>query len=312
MTTNTNQIEGNKQPHKIIIKGGANELVLNSAFFNAATTPIELHMEGGKNKISFDAPAPTAQNDTLANNTAANDTTANTPEKTIAKKQDAPLVAAAAAAVPMTIAKDEQKIEAKKTPVAPITPTSSSHAASTPASSSSSRTGTSNNKWIKPAAIGAGALILASLFMKKCNDSNSTPINTDRDHHGVVVPAFSNDDLTIRFDHNSSTLSDSAKVTLDKIGRAMEHVTFHGQNIDTLKISGFASTPGTEDYNCDLSEERIAAAKTYLQGHYAVSLDSLTFVEEAAFGEYLPVYNADSTENEPASRRAILEIGQPG
>jgi outer membrane protein OmpA-like peptidoglycan-associated protein len=69
---------------------------------------------------------------------------------------------------------------------------------------------------------------------------------------------------SVRFENNESELSDAAKAALDSFfSDPMILVENSGRGID-IDLQGFASAPGTTEYNRSLVERRIAAVESYI------------------------------------------------
>jgi outer membrane protein OmpA-like peptidoglycan-associated protein len=109
--------------------------------------------------------------------------------------------------------------------------------------------------------------------------------------------------LQIPFDLDGSTLSGAAQKQLDELGRALA-AGVAGDAV--LRMVGYASPEGDEDYNHDLSRLRVDAVAAYLVERWDVAAQR---IESTAAGEAEPVRNRDGSVNYERSRRVELSRG---
>jgi peptidoglycan-associated lipoprotein len=107
---------------------------------------------------------------------------------------------------------------------------------------------------------------------------------------------------TIRFRHDQSSLSDSAKVVLDR-----KVPIFRDNPAMRIVISGFASQPGTHEYNLALGLRRAEAARTYL---ISQGVDPIR-IEIATEGEGLKRYESRQAASAARHDQFRLLIADP-
>ncbi|MBW3128263.1 MULTISPECIES: OmpA family protein [Hymenobacter] len=103
----------------------------------------------------------------------------------------------------------------------------------------------------------------------------------------------------IRFETNSTVIQRSSYTTLDKMVQVLnDHPEY------SLRISGYADSRGTDEYNQGLSERRAESAKTYFTGK---GIDTNRIPTEG-FGESKPVVPNTSRANMAKNRRAEFKF----
>jgi peptidoglycan-associated lipoprotein len=95
---------------------------------------------------------------------------------------------------------------------------------------------------------------LSALLVAACNSSPKPAVASS-------ASALTAMTALIHFENDQANLSDSAKAILDQ-----KVVIFRANPDMRIEILGYASEPGTEDYNFALGGRRAAAAKDYLVG----------------------------------------------
>lgn len=103
----------------------------------------------------------------------------------------------------------------------------------------------------------------------------------------------------IQFGHDKSTLSDSAKSILDT-----KVTVFRGNPAVRIVITGFASSPGTSDYNMALGLRRAEATKAYLVSR---GVDPIR-IEVATRGEGQLVVDGPGERAAAANRRGEFRL----
>ena len=104
---------------------------------------------------------------------------------------------------------------------------------------------------------------------------------------------------SVNFDFNKATLTSTAKANLDKL------VPVFKDYPDTnIQIFGYTDSKGSEDYNLNLSEQRAAAVKNYLD---ARGLASSRF-KTIGMGEADPIASNDSDAGRSKNRRVEFAI----
>jgi len=106
----------------------------------------------------------------------------------------------------------------------------------------------------------------------------------------VRIPA------TFTFDAGSSAVKPTTDATLLEIARTVK--TMNQTFVDVL---AHTDTTGTAQGNLALSEKRAAAVATYLAGHGVAKAR----IASHGFGESVPLYNPDVTEEQRAANRRI-------
>lgn len=113
----------------------------------------------------------------------------------------------------------------------------------------------------------------------------------------VVVLAFED----IHFDFDKATLKPEAQAILKRNARILRD---HPNSI--VRIAGYTSASGTEDYNQDLSERRAAAVQEYLINEGIISQDRLTTI---GYGEADPaMYEAAPKEIYSKAAKANMRV----
>lgn len=100
------------------------------------------------------------------------------------------------------------------------------------------------------------------------------------------------------FDSGQAVIKPSGKATLDELIAKLQ-----GNNSVVIPI-GYASSPGSEDYNMKLSERRAEAVKDYLVSQGVD--DSRIYI--ANKGEQNPVADNDTSEGRAQNRRVEIEV----
>lgn len=72
----------------------------------------------------------------------------------------------------------------------------------------------------------------------------------------------------------------------------------------TVRLAGFADRRGDEDYNLELSKQRVEAVKQFLVRHGVAR----SRIETAAYGETKPVAEEPTPENHFFDRRVVLQV----
>jgi outer membrane protein OmpA-like peptidoglycan-associated protein len=106
----------------------------------------------------------------------------------------------------------------------------------------------------------------------------------------VRVPA------TFTFDAGSAAVKPQTDATLLEIARTVK--TMNQTYVDVL---AHTDTTGTPQGNLALSEKRAAAVATYLAGHGVAKAR----IASHGFGEAIPLYNPDETDEQKAANRRI-------
>jgi outer membrane protein OmpA-like peptidoglycan-associated protein len=99
--------------------------------------------------------------------------------------------------------------------------------------------------------------------------------------------------MMITFSSNSSTLTDSAQATLDRVARALQSERLSAHR---FRVEGHADPLGSADANMKLSEERAAAVVEYLTQKDGIAPERLSSVGKGSF-EPLNVRNPAAREN---------------
>ena len=98
------------------------------------------------------------------------------------------------------------------------------------------------------------------------------------------------------FDPGSASVKPQTDATLLEIARTVK--TMNQTYVDVL---AHTDTTGTPQGNLALSSKRAAAVATYLAGHGV----SKARIASHGFGESVPLYNPDETEDQKAANRRI-------
>lgn len=98
------------------------------------------------------------------------------------------------------------------------------------------------------------------------------------------------------FDPNSATVKATTDATLLEIAR-----TVKTRNRTYVDVLAHTDTTGSAQANLALSQKRAAAVATYLAGHGV----SKARIASHGFGEAVPLYNPDETEEQKAANRRI-------
>ena len=98
------------------------------------------------------------------------------------------------------------------------------------------------------------------------------------------------------FDPNSATVKATTDATLLEIAR-----TVKTRNRTFVDVLAHTDTTGSAPANLALSQKRAAAVATYLAGHGV----SKARIASHGFGEAVPLYNPDMTEEQKAANRRI-------
>ena len=104
---------------------------------------------------------------------------------------------------------------------------------------------------------------------------------------------------SVNFDFNKATLTAKAKTNLDKL------VPVFKEYPDTdIKIFGYTDSKGTDEYNLNLSKQRAAAVRAYLDTQ---GLNGSRFVNEG-MGEADPIASNETEEGRALNRRVEFAI----
>ncbi len=76
--------------------------------------------------------------------------------------------------------------------------------------------------------------------------------------------------LSVEFSHASNMLSEDAKRSLDRIAKDIKALT---KDSKVVRIEGFATPTGKEDYNLVLSMQRAMAVQDYLMERFGLDID---------------------------------------
>jgi outer membrane protein OmpA-like peptidoglycan-associated protein len=106
----------------------------------------------------------------------------------------------------------------------------------------------------------------------------------------VRIPAI------FTFDTGSATVKPTTDATLLEIAR-----TVKTRNRTFVDVLAHTDTSGAPQGNLALSQKRAAAVATYLAGHGVAKAR----IASHGFGEAIPLYNPDVTEDEKAANRRI-------
>lgn len=148
------------------------------------------------------------------------------------------------------------------------------------------------------AAVGGttGAIIGNKMDKQAEEIKNTVPdAKVERVGEGIIVEFSSN----ILFGFDQSTLSDDAKVNLDKLVTVLNHYP------DTdIELQGHTDSKGSESYNQALSERRASEVFYYLS-QKGIAGTRMTI---KGFGETVPKYNNDTEEGRAQNRRVEFLI----
>jgi len=148
------------------------------------------------------------------------------------------------------------------------------------------------------AAVGGttGAIIGNKMDKQAEEIKNTVPdAKVERVGEGIVVEFSSN----ILFGFDQSSLSNDAKVNLDKLVTVLNHYP------DTdIEIQGHTDSRGSESYNQTLSEKRASEVNSYLLQKGIAG----TRMKIKGFGETLPKYDNDTEEGRAQNRRVEFLI----
>jgi outer membrane protein OmpA-like peptidoglycan-associated protein len=109
-------------------------------------------------------------------------------------------------------------------------------------------------------------------------------------------------DLHIRFDFDSSDLTDLARRDLDEVGRALREPTLRGEHFE---LAGHTDDIGDDDYNRDLSLRRARSARQYLIDRFEIEPERLG---ATGYGESQPLIPGTSEDARKLNRRVGLEL----
>ncbi|MEL7059738.1 MAG: OmpA family protein [Acidobacteriota bacterium] len=110
-------------------------------------------------------------------------------------------------------------------------------------------------------------------------------------------------DADVRFDVNSSGLSEGARTALDAFAndlKARQAAVF-------LEIQGHTDSTGPERYNLELGEERASATRQYLNREHSIPLHRMSII---SYGETAPVADNASRDGRRQNRRVVLVVLQ--
>jgi outer membrane protein OmpA-like peptidoglycan-associated protein len=145
---------------------------------------------------------------------------------------------------------------------------------------------------IKPLGYGEVPLYMADLDSELRRQTAGIGLDVLQVGGGIVVriPAI------FTFDPNSATVKATTDATLLEIAR-----TVKTRNRTYVDVLAHTDTTGSPQANLALSQKRAAAVATYLAGHGV----SKARIASHGFGEAVPLYNPDETEDQKAANRRI-------
>jgi outer membrane protein OmpA-like peptidoglycan-associated protein len=145
---------------------------------------------------------------------------------------------------------------------------------------------------IRPLAAYAAPAYMANLGAELRRQTAGIGLDVLNVGNSVVVriPA------TFTFDPGSATVKPQTDATLLEIAR-----TVKTKNQTFVDVLAHTDTTGSAQANLALSEKRAAAVATYLAGHGV----SRARIASHGFGESVPLYNPDETEDQKAANRRI-------
>jgi outer membrane protein OmpA-like peptidoglycan-associated protein len=148
------------------------------------------------------------------------------------------------------------------------------------------------------AAVGGatGAVIGHQMDKQAEEIKNTVPdAKVERVGEGIVVEFSSN----VLFAFDKSTLSDDAKINLDKLVKVLNNYA------DTnIEIQGHTDSKGSEAYNQALSERRASEVSGYLTREGITASRTTT----KGFGEAVPKYENETAEGRAQNRRVEFLI----
>ncbi len=145
---------------------------------------------------------------------------------------------------------------------------------------------------------GAGAIIGNQMDKQAREIKNTIPgAQVERSEEGIQV--ILDEQSEIRFDFDKSSLTDSAKLNLNKF------VTIFNKYPDTnILIVGYTDSKGSEEYNKKLSERRAESVAQYLISN-GIAASRLT---SKGMGEEEPKASNDTEEGRAENRRVEFAI----
>ena len=144
---------------------------------------------------------------------------------------------------------------------------------------------------------GATGAVIGHQMDKQAEEIKKTvpDAKVERVGEGIIVEFNSN----VLFGFDESSLSDDAKVSLDKLVKVLNSYA------DTdIEVQGHTDSKGTEKYNQALSERRANAVSAYLDVK-GISASRLTI---KGFGETAPKYENNTAEGRTENRRVEFMI----
>jgi outer membrane protein OmpA-like peptidoglycan-associated protein len=144
---------------------------------------------------------------------------------------------------------------------------------------------------------GATGAIIGHEMDKQAEEIKKTvpDANVERVGEGIIVEFNSN----VLFGFDESSLSDDAKVNLDKLVKVLNSYA------DTdIEVQGHTDSKGSEKYNQALSERRANAVSAYLDTK-GISAGRLTI---KGFGETAPKYENNTADGRTGNRRVEFMI----
>jgi OOP family OmpA-OmpF porin len=136
--------------------------------------------------------------------------------------------------------------------------------------------------------------------------TTATPVSANTSMSAAAAPSTApSANLDIDFASGSTTLTPEAVNALDQLGKALTSPQLAAYN---FKIVGHTDTVGDASTNQELSEQRAAAVKTYLETKFGVSD---TRLQSKGVGEAdLLVQTPPNTPNQSNRRVQIINLGQ--
>jgi len=149
------------------------------------------------------------------------------------------------------------------------------------------------------AAIGGGTgAIIGNKMDKQARKITEALPGADVERVGEGIRLVLNEDA-VRFDVNKATLTEQAKINLNKLVPVFKE--YSDTNID---IFGYTDNSGRADYNLKLSQSRAETVKTYLISKGLVS----SRLKTTGLGIADPIATNETTEGKSQNRRVEFAI----
>lgn len=145
---------------------------------------------------------------------------------------------------------------------------------------------------------GVAGNVIGNKMDKQAKDIKETlpGAEVERVGDGIKVTLGEN---TVNFDFNSSNLTSSTKMNLDKLATVLSN------NPDTnINIYGYTDSKGTDSYNMDLSERRANAVRSYMSAKGVAGNRMITMGR----GELDPIATNDTDAGRAQNRRVEFAI----